>query len=139
ILENVVIDPATRRPDFNDQSITENTRAAYPIEHIAPIEASQRGTHPRHVLFLACDAYGVLPPLSKLTPAQAQYHFLSGYTAKVAGTEAGVKDPGATFSSCFGAPFLPRPAVAYAKMLEERIRQHKAQVWLVNTGWTGGP
>src|SRR5439155_19002184 len=135
ILENVVLDPATRQPSFDDQSLTENTRAAYPIEHIAPIEASQRGDHPRHILFLACDAYGVLPPLSRLTPAQAQYHFLSGYTAKVAGTEAGVSEPQATFSSCFAAPFLPRPPVRYARMLQERLAAHGAQVWLVNTGW----
>jgi phosphoenolpyruvate carboxykinase (ATP) len=138
ILENVVLDPATRTPNYDDGSVTENTRAAYPIEHIAPIEASQRAGHPRHILFLTCDAYGVLPPLAKLTPAQAQYHFLSGYTAKVAGTEADVSEPQATFSSCFAAPFLPRPPVYYARLLKERLERHNAQVWLVNTGWTGG-
>jgi phosphoenolpyruvate carboxykinase (ATP) len=138
ILENVVLDPASRRPDFDDISLTENTRAAYPIDHIAPFEPSQRAGHPRHILFLTCDAYGVLPPLSKLTPAQAQYHFLLGYTAKVAGTEAGVTGPEATFSSCFAAPFLPRPPACYARLLQERLNRHGAQVWLVNTGWTGG-
>jgi phosphoenolpyruvate carboxykinase (ATP) len=138
ILENVVLDPVTRRPDYDDASLTENTRAAYPIEHIAPIEPTQRGGHPLNVLFLTCDAYGVLPPLSKLTPAQAQYHFLSGYTAKVAGTEADVSEPQATFSSCFAAPFLPRPPAFYSRMLQQRLTQHGAGVWLVNTGWTGG-
>jgi phosphoenolpyruvate carboxykinase (ATP) len=138
ILENVVLDEETRRANYDDASLTENTRAAYPLEHIDNIEPSGRGGHPRSLLFLTCDAFGILPPLAKLAPAQAQYHFLSGYTAKVAGTEAGVKDPTATFSSCFGAPFLPRPAVYYARMLEERLHDHKAQVWLVNTGWTGG-
>ena len=139
ILENVVLDAKTRDPDYDDASLAENTRCAYPLEHIDNIEPTSQGGHPRHLLFLTCDAFGVLPPLSKLTAAQAQYHFLSGYTAKVAGTEAGVKEPTATFSSCFGAPFLPRPAVRYAAMLEQRIQQHRAQVWLVNTGWTGGP
>jgi phosphoenolpyruvate carboxykinase (ATP) len=138
ILENVVLDRSTREPRYDDESVTENTRAAYPIEHITPIEVSQRGDHPQHILFLTCDAYGVLPPLSKLTAAQAQYHFLSGYTAKVAGTEAGVTRPEATFSSCFAAPFLPRPPAYYARMLQDRLTQHGAQVWLVNTGWTGG-
>jgi phosphoenolpyruvate carboxykinase (ATP) len=139
ILENVVLDEQTRIPDFNDDTITENTRAAYPLELIDNIEPSSCGGHPRHVLFLAADAFGVLPPISKLTPAQAQYHFLSGYTAKIGGTEAGIKEPTATFSSCFGAPFLPRHAVQYAEMLERRISEHHAQVWLINTGWTGGP
>jgi len=138
ILENVVLDSATHHPNFADESITENTRAAYPIEHIDPVEPTQQGGHPRHILFLACDAYGVLPPLSKLTPAQAQYHFLSGYTAKVAGTEAGVIEPQATFSSCFAAPFLPRPPVCYARLLQKRLATYGAQVWLVNTGWAGG-
>ena len=139
ILENVVLDARTREPDYDDASLTENTRAAYPLESIDNIEPTSRGGHAQHLLFLTCDAFGVLPPLSRLTPAQAQYHFLSGYTAKVGGTEAGVKEPTATFSSCFGAPFLPRPAVEYAKLLEQRISTHRAQVWLVNTGWTGGP
>src|SRR5439155_18405212 len=131
----VVLDENTRLPDYDDISLTENTRAAYPLEHIDNIEPSSRGGHPRHLLFLTCDATGVLPPLSKLSPAQAQYHFLSGYTAKVAGTEAGVSEPQATFSSCFAAPFLPRPPVRYARMLQERLAAHGAQVWLVNTGW----
>jgi phosphoenolpyruvate carboxykinase (ATP) len=139
ILENVVLDAKTRVPNYDDASLAENTRCAYPLDHIVNIEPSSQGGHPRHLLFLTCDAFGVLPPLSKLTPAQAQYHFLSGYTAKIGGTEAGVKEPTATFSSCFGAPFLPRPAVHYAKMLEQRILDHHAEVWLVNTGWTGGP
>ena len=139
ILENVVLDAATRQPDYDDATLAENTRCAYPLEHIDNIEPTSRAGHPQHLLFLTCDAFGVLPPLSKLTPAQAQYHFLSGYTAKIGGTEAGIKEPTATFSSCFGAPFLPRPAVDYAKMLEQRIGQHGALVWLVNTGWTGGP
>jgi phosphoenolpyruvate carboxykinase (ATP) len=138
ILENVVLDPATRSPHYDDATLTENTRAAYPIGHIEPREPSQRGDHPRHILFLTCDAYGILPPLAKLTPAQAQYHFLSGYTAKVAGTEADVSEPQATFSSCFAAPFLPRPPAEYARMLADRLVRHDAQVWLVNTGWTGG-
>ncbi len=139
ILENVVLDATTRVPDYDDASLAENSRAAYPLDFIANIEPTSQGGHPRHLLFLTCDAYGVLPPLSKLTSAQAQYHFLSGYTAKIAGTEAGVKEPTATFSSCFGAPFLPRAAVDYAKLLEQRIAQHGSQVWLINTGWTGGP
>jgi phosphoenolpyruvate carboxykinase (ATP) len=138
ILENVVLSETTRIPDYDDATLAENTRVAYPLDFIDNIEPSSRGGHPANLLFLACDAFGVLPPLSKLTPAQAQYHFLSGYTAKIGGTEAGIKEPTATFSSCFGAPFLPRPAVEYAKLLDERLRQHGAQVWLVNTGWTGG-
>ena len=139
VLENVVLDETTRVPNYDDDALAENTRCAYPLEFIDNIEPSSQGGHPRHLLFLTCDAFGVLPPLSKLTPAQAQYHFLSGYTAKIGGTEAGIKEPTATFSSCFGAPFLPRPAVDYAKMLEQRIREHGAQVWLVNTGWSAGP
>lgn len=138
ILENVVLDPATRHPDYDDGTITENTRAAYPIEYIPGIEPSGRGNHPRHLLFLTCDAFGVLPPLSKLTTEQALYHFLSGYTAKVAGTEGGVSEPQATFSACFGAPFLPLFPARYARMLHEKLEKHQAQVWLVNTGWTGG-
>jgi len=138
ILENVVLD-GRRVPDYDDGTLAENTRCAYPLDFIDNIEASSCGGHPKNLLFLACDAFGVLPPISKLTPAQAQYHFLSGYTAKIGGTEAGIKEPTATFSSCFGAPFLPRPAVEYARMLEQRVSQHDAQVWLVNTGWTGGP
>ncbi|HEX9582750.1 MAG TPA: phosphoenolpyruvate carboxykinase (ATP), partial [Gemmatimonadales bacterium] len=139
ILENVVLDPVTREPDLDDDSHTENTRASYPIHFIPNHVAAGRAGHPRHIVFLTADAFGVLPPIARLTPAQAMYHFLSGYTAKVAGTERGVKEPQATFSTCFGAPFLPlRPAV-YAGMLGERIERHRAQCWLVNTGWTGGP
>jgi len=139
VLENVVVDPLTRKANFDDDRITENTRAAYPIEHIPGAEPTQRGGHAKHIFFLTCDAFGVLPPISKLTPAQVQYHFLSGYTAKVAGTEAGVKEPTATFSTCFAAPFLPLPPTRYAQMLHEKMAKHQAQVWLVNTGWTGGP
>ncbi|HEX5138203.1 MAG TPA: phosphoenolpyruvate carboxykinase [Planctomycetota bacterium] len=139
ILENVVVDPVTRAVDLDDGSITENTRASYPIGFIdGSIPAGTAG-HPSHVFFLTCDAFGVLPPISKLSPAQAMYHFLAGYTAKVAGTERGVKDPTATFSTCFGAPFLPRPPSVYARMLGGKLTRHKAQCWLVNTGWTGGP
>ena len=138
VLENVVVDPGTRRPDFDDERWTENTRAAYPVDFIAGAEPSGRGGHPRTLLFLACDAFGVLPPLSRLTPEQALYHFLSGYTAKVAGTERGVTDPEATFSTCFAAPFLPLHPTRYAALLHERLRAHGSTVWLVNTGWTGG-
>jgi phosphoenolpyruvate carboxykinase (ATP) len=139
VLENVPLDPRTRRPDYDDQSVTENTRSAYPIEHIDNHEPTSRGGHPRNVLFLTCDAFGVLPPLSRLSEEQALYHFLSGYTAKVAGTEAGVTEPEATFSTCFAAPFLPLHPTRYAGLLHEKLTAHGAQVWLVNTGWTGGP
>jgi phosphoenolpyruvate carboxykinase (ATP) len=139
VLENVVLDPQTRRPDYDDDRYTENTRAAYPVDFIANCEPSGRGGHPANVIFLTCDAFGVLPPLSRLTPEQALYHFLSGYTAKVAGTEAGVTEPEATFSTCFAAPFLPLHPTRYAEMLHERLRAHRSVVWLVNTGWTGGP
>jgi phosphoenolpyruvate carboxykinase (ATP) len=139
VLENVVLDPRTRRPDYDDERFTENTRAAYPVEHIDRIEPCLCGGHPRNVLFLTADAFGVLPPLARLTPPQVLYHFLSGYTAKVAGTEAGVTEPQATFSTCFAAPFLPLPPARYAQMLQEKLHKHGAQVWLVNTGWTGGP
>jgi phosphoenolpyruvate carboxykinase (ATP) len=139
VLENVPVGPATRRPDFDDMRFTENTRAAYPLTHIAAAAPDSRGGHPRAVLFLACDAFGVLPPLSRLTPEQALYHFLSGYTAKVAGTEAGVTEPEATFSTCFAAPFLPLHPTHYAGLLHERLKAHGSAVWLVNTGWTGGP
>jgi len=139
VIENVVVDPATRVADYDDESVTENTRAAYPVEFIDNAELSGLGGHPKSVLFLTCDAFGVLPPLSKLTPSQAMYHFLLGYTAKVAGTEAGVTEPEATFSTCFAAPFLPRPAGVYARMLGEKLSRHRSAVWLVNTGWTGGP
>jgi phosphoenolpyruvate carboxykinase (ATP) len=139
VLENVVIDPHTHRPNFDDDRITENTRAAYPVDFIDNCEPSGRGDHPRNIFFLACDAFGVLPPISRLTPEQAMYHFLSGYTAKVAGTETGVTEPRATFSTCFAAPFLPLHPVRYAEMLQQRLQAHGSTVWLINTGWTGGP
>jgi len=139
VLENVPLDPATRRADFDSEEITENTRAAYPIEFIANAEPSGRGGHPGNIFFLACDAFGVLPPIARLTTAQAMEQFLCGYTAKVAGTEADVTEPQATFSTCFAAPFLPLRPVRYAELLRERLQKHHATVWLVNTGWTGGP
>src|SRR5687767_7115727 len=138
VLENVVLDPATRAPDFDSDKITENTRASYPIHFIPNHKPDGLGGHPNNVVFLTADAFGVLPPVARLTPDQAMYHFLSGYTAKVAGTERGVTEPSATFSSCFGAPFLPLHPGEYARMLGERIAKHGARVWLVNTGWTGG-
>jgi phosphoenolpyruvate carboxykinase (ATP) len=138
VLENVVIDPQSRRPDYDDAQYTENTRAAYPVDFIPHCELSGRGGHADTILFLTCDAFGVLPPLARLSPEQALYHFLSGYTAKIAGTEAGVTEPQATFSTCFAAPFLPLPPARYAEMLHERLRRHNPEVWLVNTGWTGG-
>jgi phosphoenolpyruvate carboxykinase (ATP) len=140
VLENVVMDAATRLLDFDSVEITENTRAAYPLDFIDNALIPSVGGHPNHVIFLTADAFGVLPPISKLTPGQAMYHFVSGYTAKVAGTERGLSDePQATFSACFGAPFLPRPAATYASLLGEKLRRHGAQCWLVNTGWVGGP
>jgi len=139
ILENVTIDAATRRIDLDDDSLTENTRAAYPITHIPNSVRSGMGGHPKTVIFLSADAFGVLPPIAKLTREQAMYYFLSGYTAKVAGTEKGVKEPQATFSSCFGAPFMALHPEVYAQLLGEKIAKHDVQVWLVNTGWTGGP
>jgi len=139
VLENVDVDPETGAIDLNSQRITENTRASYPIHYIPNHVPEGMAGHPRHVIFLTCDAFGVMPPIAKLTPQQAMYHFLSGYTAKVAGTERGVTEPKETFSACFGAPFLPlRPGV-YAKMLGDRIARHGVQCWLVSTGWTGGP
>ncbi len=139
VLENVVFDPETRIPDYDDRSITENTRACYPIEHIDGALIPCVGGHPRHIIFLTCDAFGVLPPVSRLTRDQALYHFLSGYTAKLAGTEVGVSEPQVTFSACFGAAFLVLHPVRYAGMLADRIERHQARAWLVNTGWTGGP
>jgi phosphoenolpyruvate carboxykinase (ATP) len=137
-MENVVLHPETREPDFDDTSKTENTRIAYPLDFIANASATGRGGHPRNILMLTCDAFGVLPPISKLDPAQAMYHFLSGYTAKVAGTEKGVSEPQATFSTCFGAPFMPRNACEYGNLLRDLIGAHEVDCWLVNTGWTGG-
>ncbi len=139
VLENVVVDPETRSLLLDLDTITENTRAAYPIDFIGNAVIPGVGGHPRNVMFLTADAFGVLPPISKLTPAQAMYHFLSGYTAKLAGTERGVTEPQATFSTCFGAPFLPLHPTVYARMLGEKLARHQAQVWLVNTGWSGGP
>ncbi|HEU5318083.1 MAG TPA: phosphoenolpyruvate carboxykinase (ATP) [Chloroflexota bacterium] len=139
VLENVVIDPATRKLDLDDESLTENTRSCYPISYIR--NASRTGVcgHPSTVLMLTADAFGVLPPIGRLTPEQAMYHFLLGYTARVAGTERGVTEPQPTFSTCFGAPFLPLPPARYAEMLARKIKEHNVDVWLVNTGWTGGP
>jgi phosphoenolpyruvate carboxykinase (ATP) len=140
VLENVVMDSDTRELDYNSDRITENTRAAYPIDFIENAAVPSVGGHPRSIIFLTADAFGILPPISRLTPEQAMYHFLSGYTAKVAGTERGLgKEPEATFSACFGAPFLPRKPGVYANMLGERLRRHRATCWLVNTGWVGGP
>ncbi len=138
VLENTAVDPTTRQVDYDDDSLTENTRCAYPIEFIPNAKIPCVAGHPKNIIFLACDAFGVLPPLSRLTPEQAMYHFISGYTAKVAGTEMGVEEPQATFSACFGAAFLVWHPTRYAEMLAERLRSHKAQAWLVNTGWTGG-
>ena len=137
VLENVILD-ADRKPDYFDIHLTENTRAAYPVDFIENAVIPGVGGHPRNVMFLAADAFGVLPPISRLTPEQAMYHFLSGYTAKLAGTETGVKDPEPEFSACFGAPFLPLAPRFYAEMLGKRLTQQKASCWLVNTGWSGG-
>jgi phosphoenolpyruvate carboxykinase (ATP) len=139
VLENVVMDDATRRVDFDSDAITENTRASYPIDFIPNASESGQADHPDYVIFLTADAFGVLPPIARLTPEQAMYHFLSGYTAKVAGTERGVKEPKATFSTCFGGPFMIRRPVEYARLLGDRLRTHDAKCFLLNTGWTGGP
>jgi len=139
VLENVVVDPETRVIDLESAVITENTRASYPIHYIPNHVPGGMAGHPSHIVFLTCDAYGVMPPIARLSPAQAMYHFLSGYTAKVAGTERDVTEPKATFSACFGAPFLPLHPNVYAALLGEKIAKHGVQCWLVNTGWTGGP
>ena len=139
VLENVVIDPVTREINFDDGSLTENTRGAYSIECIDNAVLEGIGGHPQNIIMLTADAYGVLPPIARLTPEGAMYHYLSGYTAKVAGTEKGVTEPSATFSTCFGAPFLPLNPNVYARQLGERIAKYQSKVWLVNTGWTGGP
>jgi phosphoenolpyruvate carboxykinase (ATP) len=139
VLENVVFDDASREVDYRNVSVTTNTRGSYPIEYIPSAKIPCVGAHPGNVIFLTCDAFGVLPPVSLLTPAQAMYHFISGYTAKVAGTEVGVRDPEATFSACFGGPFLVWHPSKYAELLADKLRQHRAQTWLVNTGWSGGP
>lgn len=138
VLENVVINPETRAIDLDDSSITENTRAAYAIRSLPNAYPRPVANHPKHILMLACDAFGILPPLSRLDPEQAAYHFLSGYTAKLAGAERGVAEPQATFSPCFGAPFLPLPPPTYAALLKDKLRTHRVSCWLVNTGWIGG-
>ena len=137
ILENVILD-SNGIPDFDDGTLTQNTRASYPIEAIENRTADSTAGHPKNVVFLTCDAFGVLPPLSRLTPDQAAYHFMSGYTAKVAGTEIGVTEPQATFSTCFGAPFMPRHPSIYADLLSKKISQQNANCWLINTGWVAG-
>jgi len=139
ILENVVMDEDTRVLDLTSQDITENTRASYTRDVIPNLAPGNKGGHPKNIVFLTADAFGVMPPISRLTPEQAMFHFLSGYTAKVAGTEAGVKEPSATFSTCFGAPFMVHHPKVYANLLRDKINKHDAKVWLVNTGWSGGP
>ena len=138
VLENVVFDDATREVDYNDGSITENTRVTYPVEFIPGAAIPSMGRHPKNVIFLTADAFGVLPPVARLTEEQAMYYFINGYTSKLAGTEAGVTEPQPNFSPCFGGPFLPREPRVYAAMLSDRIRRHDAHVWLLNTGWSGG-
>ena len=138
VVENMVYDPETLEIDFSDDSLTVNTRCAYPLDYISNASPSGLGGHPRHVVMLTCDAFGVLPPIARLSPAQAMYHFLSGFTSKVAGTERGVTEPQPTFSTCFGAPFMPRRPEIYGKLLAQKIAKHGASCWLVNTGWTGG-
>lgn len=138
-MENVVVDPKTGAPDFSDNTITENTRVAYPLNYIPNAKIPSRAGHPKNIILLTADAFGVLPPISKLTKEQAMYHYLTGYTSKVAGTERGITEPQATFSTAFGAPFLPLQPLVYAKLLGERIARHETNVYLVNTGWSGGP
>ncbi|MEE9241952.1 MAG: phosphoenolpyruvate carboxykinase (ATP), partial [Nitrosopumilaceae archaeon] len=139
VLENVVIDKETLKPDFDDNSLTENTRAAYPLDYIPGAVIPSTGGHPKVIVFLTADAMGVLPPVSRLTKEGAMFQFMSGYTSKLSGTERGIKEPKAVFSGCFAAPFMPRPAAVYAKMLGEKIKEHKTIVYLINTGWSGGP
>ncbi len=138
ILENVVYDENTKKIDLDDATITENTRASYPLESIPNIVKSGHAGHPDNIIMLTADAFGVLPPVSKLTPEQAMYHFISGYTAKVAGTEKGVTEPTATFSTCFGAPFMVLHPSVYAELLAKKMKEHNSTCWLVNTGWSGG-
>jgi phosphoenolpyruvate carboxykinase (ATP) len=138
VLENVVIDPVTREIDLDDDSLAENSRGSYPIDFIPNSSEHNLGPVPQNIIFLTADAYGVLPPIARLSPDQAMYHFLSGYTARVAGTEIGVTEPTATFSTCFGAPFMPRHPSVYGNLLKERIAKGNVTCWLVNTGWTGG-
>ena len=139
LLENVKFKKGTNEVDFEDVSITENTRVSYPIYHIENIQPDSIGKNPKNIFFLTADSFGILPPISKLTPGQAAYHFISGYTAKVAGTEAGVTEPQPNFSACFGAPFMPLHPTKYAEMLSKKMKDANVQVWLINTGWTGGP
>ena len=139
ILENVIINKETNEVDYEDVSITQNTRVSYPIYHIDNIQPGSIGKNPKNIFFLTADSFGILPPISKLTPGQAAYHFISGYTAKVAGTEAGVTEPQPNFSACFGAPFMPLHPTKYAEMLSKKIKDANVKVWLINTGWTGGP
>lgn len=139
ILENVVLDKETKTVDFEDVSITQNTRVSYPIYHIDNIQEGSIGENPKNIFFLTADSFGILPPISRLTPGQAAYHFISGYTAKVAGTEAGVTEPQPNFSACFGAPFMPLHPTKYAEMLSKKMKDANVKVWLINTGWTGGP
>lgn len=138
VLENTVIDPTSRIPDYDSSKLTENTRVTYPVDFIDGAVIPSVGGHPKNVIFLTADAYGVIPPVSKLTPEQAMYYFINGYTSKLAGTEAGVTEPQPNFSPCFGGVFLPRPPVEYAKMLAAKVKEHSANVWLLNTGWSGG-
>jgi phosphoenolpyruvate carboxykinase (ATP) len=138
-LENVVYDKISRIVDYTDTTFTENTRASYPIQHIDNVQVPCVAGHPKNIIFLTADAFGVLPPLSKLTPEQASYHFISGYTAKVAGTEMGINEPQATFSACFGAAFMVWHPNKYAELLANKIKEQNVTAWLVNTGWTGGP
>jgi phosphoenolpyruvate carboxykinase (ATP) len=139
VVENVVFDNETREVDYHDTSITENTRAAYPLHYIPnALLPAKVDTHPSNIILLTCDAFGVLPPIAKLTPEQVQYYFIQGYTAKVAGTEIGVTEPTATFSACFGAPFLVWHPIIYAEMLAKKLQDHECDAWLLNTGWTGG-
>jgi phosphoenolpyruvate carboxykinase (ATP) len=139
VLENTVLDEDTREPDYDSAAKTENTRVTYPVSYIPGAVIPSVGGHPRNVIFLTADAFGVLPPVSKLTREQAMYYFVNGYTSKLAGTEAGVTEPQPNFSACFGGPFMPRPTMVYAEWLAKRVREHNADVWLLNTGWTGGP
>ena len=138
ILENIGFFDGTSTPNYEDVTITQNTRVSYPIHHIDNIVVPSVGKAPKNIFFLTCDAFGVLPPISKLTPGQAAFHFISGYTAKVAGTEIGITEPQATFSTCFGAPFMPRHPSVYADLLSSKIRDHDANCWLINTGWVAG-
>jgi phosphoenolpyruvate carboxykinase (ATP) len=139
VLENTIMDPESRVPDYENVSVTENTRVTYPVDYIPGAQIPSVAGHPKNVVFLTADAFGVMPPISRLTPEQAMYYFINGYTSKLAGTEDGVKEPQPNFSLCFGGPFMPRRASEYAQMLSERIKQYGSQVWLLNTGWTGGP